>query len=193
LRGLQSIVGLIGLGLAAMETVLPTTASLKCQAGGPRAALAYLLRFAIWSWLPVTLSCAAILMLSDPILHWVLDGKVGPEAPGALAALVCLPIATLASTLYGIAYRTLERTDRLFLYYGMVALLVAWLAPVIVAEYGVIGAAWGIALQPAALALLLAWGLSKHHRWTILPKPMAFPKPMALPKPQASPKFFGQS
>lgn len=164
LRGLQSIVGVVNLGLAALESVLPTSASLRRKASGDRAALVYLLRFAALCLLPVGLLCGAIYLLADPLLHWVLDGQAIPEAKPALVALIVLPLATLASTLYGIAYRTLERTDRLFAYYLLIALLVAWIAPMVVHEYGVIGAAWGVALQPAALAVLLAWGLRGGKR-----------------------------
>ncbi|MEZ5975095.1 MAG: hypothetical protein R3E96_09700 [Planctomycetota bacterium] len=106
----------------------------------------------------------ASILSADPLLHWVLDGTVPPKPGRHCLRSVFLPLATLASTLYGIAYRTLQRTDRLFLWYGLLAAFIAWVAPWIVAEYGVVGAAWGISLQPAMLSLLLAWGLNPKNR-----------------------------
>jgi len=155
LRGLQSVLGVVLLVYSAMDTVLPIGAAWRRKVSGDRAARIYLQRYAYMAVGPVLLACAGIGLLAQPILHYVLDGRVTATAHNALLALLVLPLGTLATTLLGIGYRTFERTDLLFAYYSAVALVAALCAPVVVHSFGVVGAAWGIALQPVLLALCL--------------------------------------
>ncbi len=159
LRGAQAIVGVANLGLAAMESVLPTGAALKAGKGGERALFEYLRGFGVKAAAPVVVLVFGIVLLSEPLVGLVFGGNAPPEARVALLGLALLPATSFLYTLYSVAYRTLQRTHQMFLAYGLVAVLVACLAPMVVREFGLVGAAVGMALQPLLMSLLLAMGL----------------------------------
>ncbi len=177
LRGAQAIVGVANLGLAAMESVLPTGAALKAGSGGQAALFQYLRGFGLKAAAPVLLMVLGILLFADPLLGLVFGGHVPPQARGALVALAMLPATSLLYTLYSVAYRTLERTQQMFWVYGFVALLVSGIAPWVVRHFGLAGAAAGIALQPLCMALILAMALFLGNR----KKAMLDPRACSLP------------
>ncbi|MDF1837057.1 MAG: hypothetical protein P1V35_04240 [Planctomycetota bacterium] len=159
-RGVQAIVGVANLGLAAMESVLPTGAAVEAGRDGERGLFRYLRGFALKGFVPVGLLVVCLLWIPGPCLVLVF-GKTPPEgAREMLMGLAFLPASSFLYTLYSVAYRTLRKTRALFWCYGALAILVAGVAPTVVGTYGLAGAAWGMALQPMVLALWLACGLA---------------------------------
>lgn len=171
LRGVQAIVGVANLGLAAMESVLPTGAALKAGVGGEAALFQYLRGFGLKAAVPVTFMVFGILLFADSLLGLVFGGDVPAQARGGLFGLAMLPATSLLYTLYSVAYRTLQRTQQMFWVYGLVALLVSGCAPWVVREFGLAGAAAGMALQPLCMALILGAALLPRRSRTAVLRP----------------------
>lgn len=159
-RGVQAIVGVANLGLAAMESVLPTGAAVEAGRGGERALFAYLRGFAVKGCVPVAALVACLVLVPGPFLQLVFGAEPPEGAREFLIGLAFLPASSFLYTLYSVAYRTLHRTRAMFWCYGAMALLVSALAPTVVESFGLAGAAWGMALQPMFLAACLALGLA---------------------------------
>ena len=159
MRGAQAIVGVANLGLAAMESVLPTGAALHAGRAGEAGLFAYLRGFAVKGALPVALLIGGLIVFAEPALVLVFGGAVPDGARGVLMGFACLPASSFLYTLYSVAYRTLRRTHHMFWAYGVVAAVVVAMAPWVVGNYGLAGAAWGMTLQPLGMSLLLALGL----------------------------------
>ena len=168
-RGVQAIVGVANLGLAAMESVLPTGAAVEAGRDGERGLVRYLRGFALKGFVPVGLLVACLVVFPGPFLVLVFGGVPPEGARELLMGLAFLPASSFLYTLYSVAYRTLRMTRQMFWCYGAMALLVSGLAPVVVEEFGLAGAAWGMALQPLFMVVCLALGLlmKSGHRLSL--------------------------
>ncbi len=168
LRGLQALMGSVIWMIAALESVVPSGAALRLREGGEAALRAYLGRFAVLLGVPIALVSLGLVGLQKDILAWLFDDQIMPEAQAAMIAFACLPLASLAGTLSGVWLRTLDRSAVLFWQSLWIALLSLIAAPLAVQAFGVVGAAWGLALQPAAMAVMVLW---HQHRHGALPVP----------------------
>lgn len=153
-RAGQTVLGVLHVGLLAIENVVPVRAAALSARATAGAAAAYLARVA-WIGGACTVSLSALVALAAPQIAGVVYGAAAPETVLAVRVFAVHYVAVFLITVATIRLRTQERTRPMFVAQALGALFALAAARASVEAFGLGGALAGMVLQQVLVLLVL--------------------------------------
>jgi O-antigen/teichoic acid export membrane protein len=172
-KAAQSVIGVLHVGLLALENVVPIRAAHELAKGGRSALLAYLGRLGLRAGTLLGGGAALLAWRPQPLLNLIYGQQPSPELLLALRGLCLLYLFALTIALLQIAFRSLENTRPIFVASVLNLLLTLAAAEPVVARFGFTGMVVGIVAQQALVAALLVLLLVRTGQSTSAPDPEA--------------------
>ncbi len=164
LKAAQTVIGVLHVGMLAIENVIPIRAAHELARGGRSALLGYLGRLGLRAGALLGIGVALLAWSPRGVLHLVYDAPPSPELVLALRGMCVLYLFALVITLEQIAFRSLEHTRPIFVASALNLLLALVAAEPIVRHYGFGGMVTGMVVQQAMVAGGLALFLIRAPR-----------------------------
>lgn len=163
-KAAHTVIGVLHLVFLAMENVVPVSAAKLLHAHGRPGMLRYMQRVARIGLLGTVAISACLMLFPETILSIIYSGVVTEQLVVAMRGLALMYVFVFLIAVLNIIFRTLERTQVVFMTYLASTLVAVALAEPIVARFGFEGAIYGMVGQQAFLAVLLTgmWWLDQR-------------------------------
>ena len=155
LRAAQNVIGVLHVGLLAMENGLPAQAARAYADGGVRRMNEGLARVGRLGLPLVAATCAGLALFPELALGLIYGERVDVWMVHALRGFCVLYVLTFLQTLLGIGFRSMERTRCVAACHLLLSLPFVLIATPVVERFGFAGVVVGALAQKAVLALAL--------------------------------------
>lgn len=156
IKAAQTAMGVLNVGLLAMENVLPIRAAHEFMERGQSGLAHYVARVGRRGFAACAALSGLIAVAPGMVLHPLYGAEVSPELTFALRGFCALYLFSFTIMLLQIAFRTLERTRPIFIAYAINTAVAVLIATPVVTRFGLQGAVLGLVSQQALMAGLLA-------------------------------------